>query len=103
MVEAEKQEEKRKERQKEIRIRWEIKEREAVAAREADRERKRERARRAKEAGSDAMRKGGIPPLYLVDVDYSTPSATVSIKIMISFHHSLESGCIFKNLITDAF
>jgi hypothetical protein len=37
-------------------------------------------ARRAKEAGPDAMRRGEIPPLYPVDVEYSTPSATVSIK-----------------------
>jgi hypothetical protein len=28
--------------------------------------------------------------LYPVDVEYST-------------HHSLESGCVFKNLISDAF
>jgi hypothetical protein len=61
MVEAEKQEQKRKEQQEEIRIQREIKEREGAVTREADRERKRERARRAKEAGSDAMRKGKYP------------------------------------------
>jgi hypothetical protein len=57
----EKQEEKCKEQQEDIRIRREIKECEAAATHEADRERKRERARRAKEAGSDAMRKGKYP------------------------------------------
>jgi hypothetical protein len=41
--------------------------------------------------------------LYPVDVEYSMSSATVYIKIMISFHHSLQSGCIFKDLISDTF
>jgi septal ring factor EnvC (AmiA/AmiB activator) len=76
MVEAGKREEKCKEQQEEIRIRQEIKECEAAAAREADRERKRERARRAKEGGPDAMRKGKYPHC----TQYSTPSATISIK-----------------------
>jgi hypothetical protein len=70
MVQAEKQEEKCQEQQEEIRIRWEIKEHEAVAAHEVDRERKRQRALRDKEAGPDAMRKGEIPLLYPVDVEY---------------------------------
>ena len=60
MVEWEKREEK-KEEEKEMRIRQEMREREAAQAREADKERKRERARRAKEAGSDAIRKGKYP------------------------------------------
>jgi hypothetical protein len=47
----------------------------------------------------DKVEEGEIPLLYPVGVEYSTPSATVSIKNMISFYHSLESGCIFKNLI----
>jgi hypothetical protein len=38
-----------------------MREREAAQAREADREKRRERARRAKEAGSDAIRKGKYP------------------------------------------
>jgi hypothetical protein len=60
MVEGEKRE-KRKKGQKEIHSCQEMREREVGQAREANRERKRERVCRAKETGSDAIRKGKYP------------------------------------------
>jgi hypothetical protein len=52
-----------------------------------------ERGRGRKLAGlgswAGCFEEGEIPPLYAVDVEYST-------------NHSLESGCIFKNSISDA-
>ena len=54
-------EEKRKKDQEEIQKRIAEVERQEVEEREADRERKRERARRAKETGSEAIRKEKYP------------------------------------------
>ena len=61
MLHEEQMEEKRKKNQEEIQKRIAEVERQKAEEREADRERKRERARRAKEAGSEAIRKGKYP------------------------------------------
>ena len=61
MLHEEQMEEKRKTNQAEIPQRIAEVERQKAEEREADRERKRERARRAKEAGSEAIRKGKYP------------------------------------------
>jgi hypothetical protein len=68
------------------------------AVKQIERGRGRELAGLRKRAG--CYEEGEIPPLYPVDVEYSTPSATVSIKnyVFIS-SFSNESGCILKNLI----
>ena len=58
MLHEEQMEEKRKKNQEDIQKRIAEVERQKAEEREADRERKRERARRAKEAGSEAIRKG---------------------------------------------
>ena len=61
MLHEEQIEEKRKKNQEEIQKSIAKVERQKAEEREADRERKRERARRAKEAGSEAIRKGKYP------------------------------------------
>ena len=61
MLYEEQMEEKRKKNQEDIQKRIAEVECHKVEEREADRERKRERARRAKEAGSEAIRKGKYP------------------------------------------
>ena len=61
MLHEEQMDEKRKKDQEEIQKRIAEVEHQEAEEREADRERKRERARRAKEAGSEAIRKGKYP------------------------------------------
>ena len=61
MLHEEQMEEKRKKNQEEIQKRIAEVERQKVEECEADREMKRERAHRAKEAGSEAIKKGKYP------------------------------------------